>query len=62
MNIQLGFNYAILNDSYAIGCGTLALGGLLLIPFALKYGRRPVYLMSTVIQLGMSVWTAKMQQ
>ncbi|CAL5871014.1 uncharacterized protein PFLUO_LOCUS5256 [Penicillium psychrofluorescens] len=61
MNRQLGFSYAILNDSYAIGCGTLALGGLLLIPFALKYGRRPVYLMSTAIQLGMSVWTAKMK-
>ena len=61
MNKQLGFSYAILNDSYAIGCGTLALGGLLLIPFALKYGRRPVYLMSTAVQLGMSVWTAKMQ-
>ncbi|KAJ5215812.1 major facilitator superfamily domain-containing protein [Penicillium cinerascens] len=61
MNRQLGFSYEILNDSYAIGCGTLALGGLLLIPFALKYGRRPVYLMSTAIQLGMSVWTARMQ-
>lgn len=61
MNRQLGFSYAILNDSYAVGCGTLALGGLLLIPFALKYGRRPIYLMSTAIQLGMSIWTAKMQ-
>ncbi|KAJ5832290.1 hypothetical protein N7474_000601 [Penicillium riverlandense] len=61
MNRQLGFSYAILNDSYAIGCGTLALGGLLLIPFALKYGRRPLYLMSTAIQLGMSIWTAEMQ-
>lgn len=43
MNVQLGFSYAILNDSYAIGCGTLAFGAFLLIPFALKYGRRPIY-------------------
>lgn len=61
MNRQLGFSYAVLDDSYAIGCGTLAIGGPLLIPFALKYGRRPVYLMSTAIQLGMSIWTARMQ-
>ena len=61
MNVQLGFSYGILNDSYAIGCGTLAFGAFLLIPFALKYGRRPIYIVSTVIQFAVSIWSAKLQ-
>ena len=61
MNKQLGFSYAILNDSYAVGNGTLCIGAFLLIPFALKYGRRPVYLISTAAQLGISIWSAKLE-
>ena len=61
MNEQLGFSYAILNDSYAVGNGTLSIGAFLLIPFALKYGRRPVYIISTAVQLGVSIWSAKLQ-
>jgi MFS family permease len=61
MNEQLGFSYELLNDSYAIGCGTLALGAFLLIPFALKYGRRPVYIFSTLVQFAMYVWSAKLE-
>ncbi|KAJ9641303.1 hypothetical protein H2204_002981 [Knufia peltigerae] len=59
MNLELGFSYAILNDSYAVGCGTLCIGGLALIPFALKFGRRPVYILSLLVQVGMSVWSAR---
>ena len=61
MNKQLGFSYPILNDSYAAGCGTLCLGGIIMIPFALKYGRRPIYILSMAFQMGMSIWSAKMQ-
>lgn len=61
MNEQLGFSYAILNDSYAVGNGTLAIGAFLLIPFALKYGRRPVYIISTAVQLAISIWSAKLE-
>ncbi|KAJ5099393.1 hypothetical protein N7532_006394 [Penicillium argentinense] len=61
LNIELGFSYALLNDSYAAGCGSLAIGGVILIPFALKFGRRPVYILSTAIQCGISIWSAKMQ-
>ncbi|KAJ9293590.1 hypothetical protein DTO271G3_7669 [Paecilomyces variotii] len=61
MNEQLGFSYDILNDSYAIGCGTLAIGAFLLIPFALKFGRRPVYILSTAVQFAISIWSAKLQ-
>ncbi|CAM1503168.1 Fc.00g079440.m01.CDS01 [Cosmosporella sp. VM-42] len=61
MHEQLGFSYEILNDSYAAGCACLALGSVLLIPFALKFGRRPLYLFSTVLQFALSIWSAKMQ-
>lgn len=61
MNKELGFSYEVLNDSYAIGSGTLGLGGLLLLPFALKFGRRPIYIISTIAQFGFSVWSAKIQ-
>lgn len=61
MNTELGFSYEVLNDSYAIGSGTLGLGGLLLLPFALKFGRRPIYIISTIAQFGFSIWSAKLQ-
>ncbi|KAI1613026.1 synaptic vesicle transporter [Exophiala viscosa] len=61
MNLDLGFSYAILNDSYAAGCGALSLGGIFLLPFALKYGRRPVYMFSLIVQAAVSVWSAKQQ-
>jgi MFS family permease len=61
METQLGFTDEILNDSYAAGCAALAVGSLILIPFALKYGRRPLYLFSTVVQFAVSIWSAKMQ-
>ncbi|KAI1610876.1 serine/threonine kinase 16 [Exophiala viscosa] len=61
MNEELGYSYEILNDSYAAGCAALALGSLILIPFALKFGRRPLYLFSTVLQFALSIWSAKMQ-
>lgn len=61
MNQQLGFSYEVLNDSYAAGCASLAIGSLLLIPFALKFGRRPLYLFSTMLQFALSIWSAKMQ-
>jgi MFS family permease len=59
MQDQLGFSLSILNDSYAIGCGTRAFGAFLLIPFALKYGRRPVYIFSSFVQFGISIWSAR---
>ncbi|KAJ5947353.1 hypothetical protein N7466_000368 [Penicillium verhagenii] len=61
MNEELGFSFALLNDSYAAGCGALCIGGIILIPFALKFGRRPIYIFSTAVQCGISVWSAKME-
>ncbi|KAJ5105001.1 hypothetical protein NUU61_002348 [Penicillium alfredii] len=61
LNAGLGFSFELLNDSYAAGCGSLCVGAIILVPFALKFGRRPIYVFSTAIQCGISVWTAKME-
>ncbi|KAK7408058.1 hypothetical protein QQX98_009773 [Neonectria punicea] len=58
---ELGFSYDMLNNSYAAGCGALAVGACALIPFALKYGRRPIYIFSSSIQFGVSIWSARQQ-
>lgn len=61
MNIELGFSYEVLNDSYAAGCAALMVGGVVMIPFALKYGRRPIYLYSLAVQCAMGIWSARLE-
>jgi MFS family permease len=61
MTMELGFSLSALNNSYATGSATLAVGALLFIPFALKFGRRPIYLFSLAGQLAIAVWAAKMK-
>ena len=61
MGTELNFSDEVLNDTYAIGCATLALGGFMLMPFALKYGLRPVYVISCAAQLAVMIWAAKTQ-
>ncbi|CAG9947218.1 unnamed protein product [Clonostachys rosea f. rosea IK726] len=59
MQKELGFSDDELNNSYAIGCAFLGIGSVLLIPFALKLGRRPLYLVSTIAQFLVAIWSAK---
>lgn len=62
MNEELpGFTYEILNDSYAAGCAALGLGSLFMIPLALSWGRRPLYLVTAAVQCGASVWSARLR-
>lgn len=61
MGTELSFSDATLNNTYAIGCATLAVGASMLIPFALKYGLRPVYVISSVGQFCVMIWAAKTQ-
>lgn len=61
MSLDLGFSYDILNDSYAAGCGALCVGGIFLLPFAVKYGRRPLYVLSLAVQCGIAIWSARIQ-
>lgn len=56
---ELGFSSETLTNTYAIGCATLALGAPMLIPFALKFGSRAVYVVSSASQLGISIWAAR---
>ncbi|VUC35053.1 unnamed protein product [Clonostachys rosea] len=60
MQKELGFSDDELNNSYAIGCAFLGIGSVLLIPFALKLGRRPLYLFSTIAQFLVAIWSAKL--
>lgn len=59
MGDELGFSDATLTNTYAIGCATLALGAPMLIPFALKYGSRSVYVVSSAAQLACAIWAAR---
>jgi MFS family permease len=61
MNLELGFSFEALNNSYATGSATLAVGALIFIPFALKYGRRPIYLLSLLCQCAVAIWAANMK-
>lgn len=59
MGTELHFSDATLNNTYAIGCATLAVGAPMLIPFALKYGLRPVYVISSIGQFCIMILAAK---
>lgn len=52
--------WAELNITYAANTAGLAIGCIFFIPFAQKYGRRPVYIISTIITFGSSIWQAKL--
>jgi len=54
----LGMSYTQLKNTYAVNTTGLALGCVFFVPLALKYGRRPVYLVSTLIIFLSSVWLA----
>jgi len=58
MGEELAFSAETLNDTWAIGSATLALGAVMMIPFALKYGLRPVYVLSSAAQLAVMIWAA----
>ncbi|KAJ5207579.1 Major facilitator superfamily domain general substrate transporter [Penicillium cf. viridicatum] len=62
MHDQLRFSWALLNDNYALGCVFLGIGAVILTPFGFKFGRRPLYLISTLVTFGVSIWSAKMQR
>jgi MFS family permease len=49
-----------LTNALAINYAGTATGSIFFVPFAIKYGRRPVYLVSTAIMAGLAFWTAHM--
>ncbi|KAF9890170.1 hypothetical protein FE257_006331 [Aspergillus nanangensis] len=55
---ELGLTYATFNQASASNFAGLAVGCLLLIPCVHKYGRRPIYLISAVVQFACAIWWA----
>ncbi|KEF55605.1 uncharacterized protein A1O9_08355 [Exophiala aquamarina CBS 119918] len=58
--VSLNVTFKQLNNSQSIFCAGLAMGTVVFMPFAIKYGRRPVYIISTAIVFAMSVWSSRM--
>lgn len=59
MQDQLGFSDDEMNLGIATNYGGLAIGCILFIPFVHKFGRRPLYMFSSALQLASVVWQAK---
>lgn len=55
---ELGFSVDFLNAAAAVNYAGLAIGCVGLVPLVHKYGRRPMYIFSTVLQLASCVWLA----
>lgn len=58
---DLGMTPGLLNSGTALGFAGLGIGSFVFIPLMHKYGRRPMYIFSTVVQLLASVWLARTQ-
>ncbi|KAK5719925.1 hypothetical protein LTR15_007198 [Elasticomyces elasticus] len=48
-----------MNNSFAANVAGLAVGCIIMVPMAIIFGRRPVYILSTAIQLGSGIWSAR---
>ncbi|KAI1622599.1 major facilitator superfamily transporter [Exophiala viscosa] len=57
--IELGFSVDLLNGAAATNYAGLAIGCIFFVPLVNKYGRRPMYLFSTALQLASVIWFAK---
>ncbi|KAJ5368092.1 major facilitator superfamily domain-containing protein [Penicillium cataractarum] len=55
---EFGWSYNQLNAASALNYAGTAIGCILFIPPAIKYGRRPVYLISTTVVLVVAAWSA----
>jgi len=56
---EFGISDDTLNASAALSYGGLAVGCIFFVPLVHKYGRRPIYLCSVVIQLVSCIWQAE---
>lgn len=58
--VEIGLTYDDYNAAIASNYAGLAVGCIIFIPTVHKYGRRPIYLLSLVIQLAASIWGANL--
>jgi predicted MFS family arabinose efflux permease len=61
INAELGFSYEQLNNSYGVSAATLSFGCVMFTPFALRYGRRPVYIITSLLMFVTNIWAAEMK-
>lgn len=57
--VELGFSINLLNGAAAVNYGGLAIGCIFFVPLVHKYGRRPMYIFSTALQLASVIWFAQ---
>jgi MFS family permease len=57
-NEELEISYENLSNLYASNTAALAVGCIVLVPISLKYGRRPMYLATTLVLALSAVWMA----
>lgn len=55
---EIGMSYDVYNISLALQYAGLAIGCILFLPLAYRCGRRPIYLISLIVQLASAVWSA----
>ena len=60
LNTELGISIEIMNASFGANTAGLAIGCFFLVPIALNYGRRIVYVSTTAVQFALAIWQAKM--
>lgn len=58
---EIGFTARQLSTSYACATTGLSVGCVFFIPFALKFGRRPLYLFAIAASFAAAIWQAKVQ-
>ncbi|KAJ5665545.1 uncharacterized protein N7477_007993 [Penicillium maclennaniae] len=56
---ELDLTYSTFNNAIGANVAGLAVGCLVLIPFVHKFGRRPLYLISALVQFATAIWWAK---
>ncbi|KAJ9485256.1 hypothetical protein VN97_g8090 [Penicillium thymicola] len=60
MQGELNYSVDILNANAAINYGGLAIGCIFFMPLVHKYGRRPIYILSVILQFASCIWQAQM--
>ncbi|KAJ5480752.1 hypothetical protein N7539_006646, partial [Penicillium diatomitis] len=60
MVVDLSVSYTELNQAMSVLYVGLSMGCVIFIPLAKKFGRRPVYIVSTALMLASSFWAAKL--
>lgn len=59
--IEFGWTLDQLNNTYAFSVAGLGLGCPLLIPFAHKFGKRPIYILASAVVVACASWQSRVQ-